>query len=407
VLTGFYNGVGMAHAALGLATGCYAVPVRRAQRPVLLLVTCVLLAFPVTAEDAPLETSSPWTFQLYFDGGYVASSTEPANGIWRSKGTTFELDSPQVNLAMGVASKTATQTSRWGMEFGLQTGVDTEGLVTSPPPPAEEPVSNADALRHLYRANFSYLFSAKHGIRVTGGLLNSYIGYESYLAIENINYTRGYLTDNVPYFLVGVKTTCSPSDAVDLGFYVVTGFNYLSNPNDDPAYGFRLAWQVSQRLSLQQNIYYGPDQADTSLEFWRFLSDTIVEWKTERFLLAAAIDFGTEKQAVDPGQPRADWLSGALWARWLIGERWSIGLRPEFFRDDHGLMTGGEQTLRAYTATLKYEVQPARHNRLVATLEIRTDRSTGDGGGFYEGPENELVGNQNLVLLGLLWSFDR
>lgn len=293
------------------------------------------------------------------------------------------------------------------MKFGLQTGVDTEGLVPSPPPPASEPVSNADTLRHLYRANFSYLFAAGSELRVTGGLINSYIGYESYLAIENPNYTRGYILDTVPYFLVGVETAYSPSDVVDLGFYVITGFDYLANPNDEPSFGFSFLWQATPRLSLHENLYYGPDQTDTSVEFWRFLSDTILEWKTKHFLLAAAFDFGTEKQAVPSGQPRADWWSGALWARWLIGEHWSIALRPEFFRDNYGLITGGEQLIRAFSATLKYEFLPARDNRLVATLEARADRSTGNGGGFYDGADNELVENQNLVLVGLLWSFHR
>jgi len=378
-----------------------------------------LLAFPVAAQedggpsvpidqtDAPPDTSGPWSFRLYFDGGYGASSTEPANGLWRSKGTTFKLDSAQVNLAMGVVGKEPTAQSRWGMKFGLQTGVDTENLVPASPPPANEPVSNADTLRHLYRANFSYLFDAGSGLRVTGGLINSYIGYESYLAIENPNYTRSYLTDTAPFFLIGVETAYSPSDSLDLGFYVITGFNYLANPNDDPSFGFSLSWKATPRLTLHQNLYYGPDQADTSLEFWRFLSGTIVEWKADRFVLAAAFDFGTEKQAAPSGQPRADWWSGALWARWLIGKRWSVGLRPEFFRDDDGLMTAGEQLLRAFSATLKYEFLPARHDQLVATLEFRTDRSTGDGGGFYDGPDNGLVENQNLVLLGLLWSLHR
>ena len=363
----------------------------------------IALAVPATAG----EEVRPWGFQLYFDGGYGASSTEPDNGLWRSKGTTFKLDSPRLNLAMAVVRKKPTDRSRWGISFGLQTGVDTEALVPSAPPPQDEPVSHADTLRHLYRANFSYLFSAKKQIRLTGGLLNSYIGYESYLAIGNPNHTRGYLLDTVPYFLIGIETAYSPSDVVDLGFYVVTGYSYLADPNDDPSFGFSVAWQTCPKLSLRQNLYYGPDQLDTGLEFWRFMSDTIVEWKTDRFLLAAALDYGTERQAAEPGQPRASWLSGALWARWLIGDHWSLGVRPEFLQDDEGLATASDQLLRATAATVKYEFHPARHNRLVASLEVRTDRSTGDGGGFYEGPGNDLVEDQNLVLVGLLWSFDR
>lgn len=39
-----------------------------------------------------------------------------------------------------------------GSELGLQTGLDSEGLVTAPPPPALEPSPNAESWRHLYRA---------------------------------------------------------------------------------------------------------------------------------------------------------------------------------------------------------------------------------------------------------------
>lgn len=353
-----------------------------------------MLAVPATAD----EDAGPWGFQLYFDGGYGASSTEPDNGLWRSKSTTFKLDSPQLNLAMAVVHKEPTVRSRWGLSFGLQTGVDTERL---------GPDTNTDLLRNLYRANFSYLFSAGRGLRLTGGLINSYIGYESYLAIENPNYTRGYILDSVPYFLVGIEAAYSPGDAVDLGFYVVTGYDYLADRNDAPSFGVSVAWQALSRLSLRQNLYYGPDQRDTSLEFWRFLSDTIVEWKTDQFSLAAAFNYGTEKRFAEPGNPRANWVSAAVWARWLIGKHWSLGLRPELLQDDYGLVADGDQHLSAIAATLKYEFQPAPHHRLVASLEVRTDRSTGEDGGFYAGPDNELVEIQRLVLIGLLWSFDR
>ena len=82
-------------------------------------------------------------------------------------------------------------------------------------------------------------------------------------------------------------------------------------------------------------------------------------------------------------------------------------MRPELYNDDDGRVTGGEQRLRALTATAQYELRPTRHHRVVLSLELRADRSTGEGGGFYSGPENELVENQNLALAGVLWSFDR
>jgi len=356
------------------------------------------------AEDAE-DLLSLWHYQLYADIGYASSDNNPENHVWRSKSTTSTLDNFELFLGMGSVRKDATEDSRWGLELGLQTGLDSEGLVTAPPPPALEPIPNAESWRHLYRANVSHLFDAGCGLRLTGGLINSYIGYESYLAIENLNYTHGYMSDSVPYLLIGLEADWEVSEQVDLGFYLTTGYNYLTRPNDALSPGFRVAWQISPRTTVTQNLYYGPDQAQTSLEFWRALSDTIVEWKHDRWLVAAAVDFGTEKQAHLAGQPRHTWSSGALWVRWQFAEGWSVALRPEFYSDPDGQISGAQQFIQAYTGTVKYQLS-LRHHRIVGVFEARYDRSTGDDGGFYKGPDNSLVPSQSLVLFGLLWSFD-
>lgn len=385
-------------------------PVARAAKSLLLApiaalaVVCFVQA-AAAAEGGDTADGSPWHYQFYIDAGYARSNNQPANRAWRSKSTTNKLDRPELFLAMANVSRTPRPGSRWGLEFGLQTGVDSEGLVTSPPPPANEPIDNADSWRHLYLANVSYLFGTKRTLELKGGLFSSPIGYESYLAIDNPNYTKGYLLDNVPYFMIGVEALWDVSEKVDLGLYLTTGYNYLTSPNDSPSLGTYVAWNISPRWTLKNNLYYGPDQSDTDMEFWRFLSDTVLEWDSGPFLVAFAGNVGTERQAHLPGQPRATWSSGALWALWRFAPRWSAAVRPEFYSDPEGVMTGARQFIQAYTGTVKYEYSPGRH-RLVGTLEVRYDRSTGDDGGFYEGPDNVLVPSQTLVLLGVLWSFD-
>lgn len=382
-----------------------AIPSRRSGPGPGVVLACCLLSCCLLAGSVAVAAPA-WHYQLYVDAGYAASDDEPQNNVWRSKSTTNVLDTPELFLAMGDVGREATPDSRWGFELGLQTGADSEGLVTAAPPPAEEPLSDADTLRHLYRANVSYLFSAGRGLRLTGGLINSYVGYESYLAIDNPNYTRAYILDTVPYFLIGLEAAWDASEKVDLAFYLSTGYNYLTDPNDVLSPGLQLAWQVSPQVRFVQNIYYGPDQAETDVEFWRFLSDSIVEWRTGRFLLAGAVDFGAEKQARLAGQPRSVWGGAALWARWQLGKRWSVALRPEVYWDRDGQITGAVQTLQAYTGTLKYEYAPRSH-RLVGALEVRYDRSTGEEGGFYRGSNNTLVPGQTLLLASLLWSFGR
>lgn len=369
-----------------------------------MVVLCPLGGMAAAVEESP--SASPWHYQLYLDTGFAYSDNDPGNHKWRSKTTTNRLDEPELFLAMGHIWKDALPGSRWGFDFGVQTGLDAEGLVTEPPPAALTPIDKADSYRHLYRANLSYLFDAGRGLRLTGGLINSFIGYTSFLAIDNPNYTRGYILDTVPYFMIGFEALLDVSESVDMGFYLTTGYNYLTHPNSVPSAGLQVAWTVSERTTIKQNVYYGPDQTETGIEFWRLLSDTIVEWKSDRFLLAGAFDFVSERQADLAGQPRYTWAAAAVWARWQLAERWSVALRPEAHWDRDGLGTGARQSIQSYTGTVKYQFSP-RHQRLVGNLEVRYDRSTGDQGGFYKGPNNEFVSDLSLVLVGLVWSLDR
>jgi len=195
-----------------------------------------------------------WNYAIYLDLGYTLNFNQPGNGLWRSKTTTFKVNNPEVNMAMGYIKKNAIPHSRWGMEFGLQAGVDTKKLVPETPPDFNEPISNADFLRHIYRANGTYLFPVGKGLEVTAGLINSYIGYESYFAIQNPNYTRGYLLDFVPYFLFGAKGTYPLSNTLDLSLFVLSGWNYLAHPSSAPSYGLQTVWQLTPNITFTQNL---------------------------------------------------------------------------------------------------------------------------------------------------------
>jgi hypothetical protein len=192
-------------------------------------------ADPQAAEASGLMSepaSSLWNFGVYLDIGYSVDVNHPENGLWRSKSTTYKVDAPQLNMVMGYVRKDATPESRWGMELGLQDGVDSQGLIPSPPPEANAPVKHADQYRHL-------------------------------------------------------------------------------------------------------------------------------------------------------------------------------AFRPEWYWDPNGLMTGADQVIQAYTATLKYRLTPFGMGDLAVNLEYRHDRSTGQEGGFYCGSNNRLVPNQQLLILALTWAFGK
>lgn len=391
---------------------------------VILLWCFLILSSSVEAEEVArtdLEPQSPtvglfsvlgkvpkdWHYGAYLDVGYNMNFNQPENDRWRSKTTTFKVNQFRMNMIMGYIRKHATPQSRWGVEFRVQGGTDTEGLITEPPPEANEPISSADTLRHFSSANASYLFPLGNGLKLTAGLMDSFIGYESFHAKDNPNYTRGYLSDQAPYFQFGVAARYPVDETLALGLFMLNGYNYLTDTNNQFSYGFQSKWKAFPDLTFIQNLYYGPDQDNTDIQFWRFLSDSILEWESEPFLVAASYDVGTEKQADQHGNPRFVWMAAAVWTRWHIHGPWSLAVRPELYWDQNGLITGAEQLIQAITTTVEYKMPHMFSLTPVAKLEYRYDESTGSDGGFFKGEKNLLVSDQQQLILALTWAFDR
>ena len=374
----------------------------------LALLLIAVNAEPGFGEEPPV---SDWRYGGFVDLSYALDFNFPENHRWRSKTTTPRVNELAPNMAMGYVKKNATVQSRWGMELGIQDGYDTDALVPTSTPGRDKPVDGADTLRHFSRANASYLAPVGNGLSLTAGLFNSYIGYQSIYARNNLNYTRSYMADNAPYFMFGLGAAYPVNDNLNVGLYVINGYNYLSHINNQPSYGTQVAWKPATHLTVTENLYYGPDQSNTAIEFWRFFSDSIVEWKDGPWTLAFAYDVGTENAAEQAGHPRTFWTGGALYARWNVSGPWSVALRPEFYWDRTGRISGSEQLLKSMTTTLEYKWTHPWQIALLR-LEHRYDESSGIGSGFFTRGEISpgvigLTREQHLLLCSIVWSFDR
>lgn len=384
---------------------------RRTEAVQVTVVASLLWTVPVSsfAADTRRDTSD-WHYGGSIDLSYAVNSNFPENHFWRSKTTTPKVNELSLNLVVGYVRKDPTDRSRWGLEFGLQEGNDIDGLVPPTIPNRDKPIDHANQLKHVSRANVAFLAPIGNGLKLTAGLFNSYIGYQSVYSRYNLNYTRSYMADHAPYFMFGLGARYPINNALQLGFYVINGYNYLSHINNQPSYGTQVVWKPSTRLTLTENLYYGPDQSHTAMEFWRFFSDSIIEWKDGPWTLAFAYDIGTENAAEQAGHPRTFWTATAFYAQWNVSGPWSVALRPEFYWDRHARITGSEQFITAVTSTLEYKWCLESHT-LLARLEHRYDDSRGTEGGFFTGDfvgpgRIGLTPGQHLVFFSLIWFFD-
>lgn len=358
------------------------------------------------SSTAAASTQSLWKYNGFVDAGYLLDFNHPASHLFRDRGTTFKVDELDLNMAGAGVEKGVTQDSRWGMELSAQGGKDSINFGFSATAPN---IYGANALRHFGAANVSYLAPVGSGLTVQAGLFSSLIGYDSLYAKDNFEYTRPWGADYTPYLMFGINVSYPFTKKVTATGFVINDYFHLAHPNNIPSFGGQLSYSASDHLNFKETVLYGPHQTDTASEFWRFFSDSILEWKKEKFTTAFEVQIGTEKVSA-PGTPRALWMSAQLPFHRIIAGRWSGTLRPEFAWDRDGRWTGSKQTIKALTTTLEYRV-PYWKTNTIARLEYRVDDSRGSGSGFFRGAQISpgvvaLVPTQQLLAIGLIVTFD-
>jgi hypothetical protein len=363
-------------------------------------------AAPAPAAAPPADDSGQtWQYGGFIDAGYLHDFNYPDNQLFRSRGTTFHVNEPVVDMAAVYVRKLATEKSRWGMELTLQAGKDSQLFGYSATAPN---LDGSEVLRHFGPTDVSYLAPIGKGLTIQGGIFSSLIGYDSLYAKDNFNYTRPWGADFTPYLMLGVNASYPVTPKVTLTGFVVNGYWHLADANAVPSFGGQVAYKPTGQWTLKETVLIGPHQADTSLEFWRVITDTIVEYKRDRFTVA--FDFMGATEQVAPAGPRAAWVAAQLPTHWQFDKHWALAVRPEVTWDSDGRWTGSAQTVKAVTTTIEYRVPVGKANAIFR-LEHRIDDSHGPQGGFFDDGTiapgvPHLKPTQNLLIFGAIFTFD-
>jgi len=358
------------------------------------------------AQDASQQTKPEWHYGGFVDLGYLLDFNHPSNHLFRNRGTTRRVDELDLNMAAIYLTKDASENSRWGMELETQAGEDSKTFGFSATAPS---LGGANWLRQIGKADVSYLVPVGKGLTVEGGIFSSLIGYDSLYAKDNFTYTRPWGADYTPYLMFGVNASYPFSRKITATAFVLNGYWHLAHANNVPSSGGQLVYAATEHVNIKETILYGPHQSNPALEFWRFFSDSIAEWKRSPVTVAFEYQAGTEK-VVAVGSPRALWMSAQMPVHWVVRGPWSVTLRPEVAWDRDGRWTGFAQTIKAVTSTIEYRI-PYQWTNTIARVEYRFDDSRGRGGGFFKDgalPPGVvgLTPTQHLLIFGLIFTFD-
>jgi len=306
---------------------------------------------------------------------------------------------------------------RWGARFDVQFGQATETLQGNA---ANE--LRPEVYRNIFQAYGVYVVPLGSGLTVNFGKWASSLGIEGNFTQDQINYSRSYWFNFLPFYHTGARLNYQLTKAVALNYWITNGTQQTEPFNDFKDELIGLAIQPNQKFSWTINYYLGQEHPDVeifpnstnpdlpNLQGEPFLPipnspkgklhiiDTYGTWQaTQHLMLALEADYVIERLYTN-SYPQVTW-GGAGYARYQLSPRVAIAGRAEYMSDKGGLFSGTSQALKDTTLTLE--------QRLVDGFLLREEwrRDFSDQPYFYTSLLGVLKREQNTATLGVIWWF--
>jgi len=177
-------------------------------------------------------------------------------------------------------------------------------------------------------------YDATDKLRISGGFMSTYIGYEVISPTGNLNYSTSYLFSNGPFQQGGVKLDYAVSDRFALMVGVFNEFDSYTNTNGGMDLGAQLYLAPIAGLDLYFNFVTSDDSGtETDL--------TATYQASEKFLVGLNVAQRTSGSFYDTKQGAGVNFSGAAaYLNYTLNEVVALGLRGEYFTDMEGSVFG-------------------------------------------------------------------
>ncbi len=312
---------------------------------------------------------------------------------------------------------------RYGARLDLQFGQATATLQGNP---ANEP--RPAIYRNIFQAYGTYVVPLGSGLTVDFGKWASSLGIEGNYTQFQINYSRSYWFNFLPFYHMGIRTQYNLSKKLALDYWVVNGTNQTEPTNGfkDELFGFVVT--PNQNISWTVNYYLGQEHADATsvstcgpvpvqqgLCFQKIspapdgklhIFDSYISWQsTPKLLLQLEGDYVIERlwANASPGHSSvpSHTSGGAAYAKYQLTPRTYIGARTEYLSDRGGLFSGVTEALKEVTATYDFTVA----NGFEMKYEYRRDWSNQPI--FLTSAQGVFSKDQNTATMGVIWWFGR
>jgi hypothetical protein len=305
---------------------------------------------------------------------------------------------------------------RFGGRLDLQFGQATETLQGSL---ANEP--RPWVYRNIFQAYGTYVLPVGTGMTIDFGKWASSLGAEGNYVKDQINYSRSFWFNFLPFYHTGARVNYRLNDEVALNYWITNGTQQTEAFNNFKDQFAGVVLQPARGVTWKVQYYLGQEHPDVqpvvnplqpTLPTQPGLSivpvvpyftgklhifDTYATWQASpRTTFVLEGDYVLSRSA--PPAPDQSVYGGAAYFRQQLTRGTAIAGRAEYLRDHGGLFTGITQSVKETTITFDY--RPLAEGFLIRA-EWRRDLS--DTPFFLTDTQGTLDTDQQTATLGIVW----
>ena len=380
-----------------------------------------------TTPDSGPEKDSPslpgfasgTTLNFNFDGYYGYNFNRPLGRVNLLRANDVTANNFTLNQA-GVIVERAPDASagrRLGFRLDLMFGQNTETLQGGA---QNEP--RPQVYRNIFQAFGTYVAPIGSGLTVDFGKFASALGFENNYTKDQLNYSRSYYFNFLPFYHMGLRSAYTFNKNLSLQYWLVNGANQTEGFNNFKSNAFLFTITPTKAISWNVNYFFGeqgrdvvpnlnpglpvlPSQPGLSVSpviprpnGREHIFDTYVSWNTTpKLLLAAEADYVVNRNFLNSSPARVS--GGVGYLKYQFVPQFALAGRFEYLSDRGGLFTGLTQAVKDETLTATYQPRDGFQMR----WEFRRDFSNQPF--FLTARTGALKREQDTALLGLIWWF--
>ena len=345
------------------------------------------------------------TVNFGVDGYYGYNFNKPIGRVNQLRAYDLSSNSFSINQASLMVEHlpVAEAGKRFGGRIDLQFGQATETLQGSS---ANE--LNPQVWRDLFQAYGSYLAPVGTGLQVDFGKWASSLGVEGNYTKDQINYSRSYLFDYLPFYHTGFRANYNLTPKVNVAYWLVNGAQQTDDFNGFKSQAVIVTLKPAKSVVWNVNYYTGQEQRDSTVAVpngstepatpngREHIFDTYATWTaTPRLTLVGEADYVVNR--VYSNSAPAHVTAGAAYARYQLPRNYALAARTEYLSDRGGLFSGTTQALKEFTATFEHQFEPG----FLLRAEYRRDFSNQHY--FVTSTQGVLNTAQGTATLGLVY----